>query len=123
MTRLQSAAHAAESVTGKFMMNLVALIFGGVLTVLTSLILVNMMGFRDTANLALKTAQAAANNNTVQDLRLSEEDAARAETKQTIGAMQGTIRVHDLQIQKNTDSIDRIDNTQKQLLQRSRPGH
>lgn len=123
MTTLDTAARAMETPTGKFLLNLSALLFGAVLTVITSLILFNIVGFRDTADAALKAAQAANNRNDVQDLRLTNSDLSRAEIKQDIGILRGDVHVHDIEIQKNSDSIDRLDSTQKQLLKSLRPGN
>lgn len=120
MNRLQTAARAAETVTGRFMMSLLALIFGALLTALSSLILINMVAFRDTANLALKTAQGASSRNDIQDLRLNTDEAAHVETKTAVEALKGEVDVNDLRIQKNTDSIQQLNSVQKQLLHRGR---
>lgn len=96
-------------------------VIGALVSVLLSLLVVNSYHSVDLADNANNIAMEAANYNKVQDERQANLQK-EADANQAVGvAITANLAQVTLQIARLADKIDQLENTQKELIQRSRP--
>lgn len=120
-TRLDSAGQAFESPAGKAMFKIIMVVFGILVSVLLSLILAN--GQRTNT-----VAEGARDHNYDQDQQIALMNAQQKVVDARIDALQrvsdatvASLQTMALQVSKDQDTIQRVSDTQKQLLQNQRP--
>lgn len=121
VTRLDSAGQAFESPAGKAMFKIMMVAFGILVSVLLSLILANS---ERTNNIA----EAARDQNYAQDQQIALAAAQAKVMDARIDALQrvsdatvASLQTMALQLSKDQDTIERVSDTQKQILQGQRP--
>lgn len=121
VTRLDSTGQAFESPAGKALWKIVTIIIAGVITTLLALILA---GINHTNGIA----ESARDHNYEQDQQIALINAQAKVVDARIDALQrvsdatvASLQTMALQVSKDQDTIQRVSDTQKQLLQNQRP--
>ena len=121
VTRLDSTGQAFESPAGKALWKIITIIIAGVITTLLALILA---GINHTNGIA----ESARDHNYEQDQQIALINAQAKVVDARIDALQrvsdatvASLQTMALQVSKDQDTIQRVSDTQKQLLQSQRP--
>jgi hypothetical protein len=112
--RLETIDHVMESPSGKALWKIVSGVMAAIITALLALILAGI-------NTTNTIAQSARDNNYRQDQSIALLQAQTTSLQRVSDATVTSLQAMSLQMTKNSDQLEQLNDAQKALIQRTRP--